>query len=1120
MLVGMSVMSRDQASLGNASLDLHSTSGLVVEAAPHGGLTAFENRSEEGTTSLLLFPGGSAEAGPANVHLRQQDAATGSWRHCPLLGPLSPSVLDVVDDALVAQGTWEGLAYRLLLRLSDEISAWRWDLTIARDDRAGETDAVVRVDVVVTHDPALASPEAVRTNEYYVSQYLDLSPVATPVNGTAIAVRQNMPGPSSPWLLVGSVRRGTGWATDAHQLVERTIAGTVWTGLSRDLPSARLQHEHALLALQDEAVDLAPGESHTTGFVGLLLADHPAATGPDDVRHLETALAALPAPDAATLHPVVPPTAAMAAEKQSVAHTLATAPALECRALTELETADLGLASTVGWVETDTTGAWTAWQCARGEVVTQAKELAVLRPHGQLLRTGDSLEPDPGALTSTVWMGGVFHSQVTRGHVGREPLLSGRRSYLGLFRSHGLRLLVDTGAGWRMLETPSAWCIGLDAAWWWYATDDGLLLEVTSRAPAANHELTLEVRVLAGDAPLVRATAHLDQDARVDDWTVDAFGTQGGVGSAATQDDAWLVLDPSDVDAEGWTLRIGSAADHTDKEPDPSTSPGDSFWPSVTGSLVLEPAAGSPDAGEVASLAAAAPWFAHDALVHYLSPRGLEQFSGGGWGTRDVCQGPVGLLTALDRHDVVRDVLLRILRAQNARGDWAQAFEFVTPSPGADHHGQQDSHGDVVFWPLLAVGEHLQTTGDASLLEEKVPFVGDEGPTEPATVEEHLRAAVGRIQAMAVPGTALPAYGHGDWNDSLQPADPALARDLASVWTAVLQVQALDALAEGLAAAGADGDLADTASTMALRTRAEIGETALTDGVLPGYLLFAGDAASPEPLVHPRDERTGLTYGVLPWIHAIAADVLSPEDSAHHLDLIQRHLLGPDGARLFDQPVAYRGGPMEVFQRAEASTFWGREIGLMYMHAHLRYAEALARVGDGTGLLHALAQVSPWGLSDRVPQSRPRQRSCYYSSSDGAFADRDDASARYADLMAGEVPLEGGWRVYSSGPGLALRLVVERLLGVRRRAGLVEIDPVLPTTCDGLAAVVRVGGHQARIQYAVGPEGVGVRRVQAGGQELELTALTNPHRRAGVAVRTDDLVAALAAGHDLHVETF
>ena len=50
----------------------------------------------------------------------------------------------------------------------------------------------------------------------------------------------------------------------------------------------------------------------------------------------------------------------------------------------------------------------------------------------------------------------------------------------------------------------------------------------------------------------------------------------------------------------------------------------------------------------------ALPWFTHDALIHYLSPRGLEQYSGGAWGTRDVSQGPVGLLLALGAHAELR----------------------------------------------------------------------------------------------------------------------------------------------------------------------------------------------------------------------------------------------------------------------------------------------------------------------------------------------------------------------------------------------------------------------------------------------------------------------------------
>ena len=129
-----------------------------------------------------------------------------------------------------------------------------------------------------------------------------------------------------------------------------------------------------------------------------------------------------------------------------------------------------------------------------GQLVTPAKELAVLRPHGHLLRTGDAFTPDSRSLASTVWMAGTFHSQVTRGHVGRRAVVTGRRTYLGLQRAHGARLFVeDAEGGWSLLETPSAWFTGLDHCTWWYAAESGPLVTVTSRAPADQHALSLSV---------------------------------------------------------------------------------------------------------------------------------------------------------------------------------------------------------------------------------------------------------------------------------------------------------------------------------------------------------------------------------------------------------------------------------------------------------------------------------------------------------------------------------------------------------------------------------------------------------------------------------------------------
>lgn len=272
-------------------------------------------------------------------------------------------------------------------------------------------------------------------------------------------------------------------------------------------------------------------------------------------------------------------------------------------------------------------------------------------------------------------------------------------------------------------------------------------------------------------------------------------------------------------------------------------------------------------------------------------------------------------------------------------------------------------------------------------------------------------------------------------------------------------------------------------------------------------------------MIHPRDSRTGLRYSLLPMIHAVAGDLLSPGEAAAHLRLVDEHLTGPDGARLFDRPVAYRGGPTEIFQRAEASSFFGREIGIMYVHAHLRHAEALARVGDGPGLLRALARAVPVGLSELVPSAAPRQANTYSSSSDGAFADRYEASRDYDRALAGEVPLEAGWRVYSSGPGLFLEILTQRLLGVRHVGELLELDPVLDPAAGVVRATVPTKLGALRLRLEAGPLGHGVESVRAGGEDLALQSLDNPYRRAGVSVRLADLAAVVTSGEEVVVRT-
>ncbi len=266
------------------------TTGPIVLSSP-SGVSAVLQRN--GTLTWLswqdlrvnLYPGTALEAGPANIWVRRR-LSDGVSSHA-LLGPASGSSVCSDGSTMLVTGRTRGLAYTAAFRLGRGEPAWSW-----RVELANLSGASVEVDVVHAQDVALAPHDVVRTNELYVAQYLDVTALEHPRAGTVVAVRQNLPqGGRFPWLLLGSLRRGVAFSTDAlqlHGLAAR--AGRFGVALEqRSLPSVRLQHEHTLAAVQDRAVTLGPGERTVTGFFGVLRPDHPAATTDLDLAWVDLA---------------------------------------------------------------------------------------------------------------------------------------------------------------------------------------------------------------------------------------------------------------------------------------------------------------------------------------------------------------------------------------------------------------------------------------------------------------------------------------------------------------------------------------------------------------------------------------------------------------------------------------------------------------------------------------------------------------------------------------------------------------------------------------------------------------------------------------------------------------
>ena len=1107
-------------------LVLRNRAGLWFELLRHGGV----RRAGLGDDILGHFVGHEAEAPFANLWLRRTDDE--GTELLPLLGPAAGGVWQ--PDASGQQASFEGqsssacgtLRWRVHLQLAEDVPAWFWHVQI---QHAGASP--LHWDVVQVQDIGLTAYGALRLNEHYVSQYVDLQSLPHPHCGTVLAARQNQSvAGRHPWVVMGTLGPSSGWATDGLQvqgLAPRL--GGLPEGLCAGLPASRLQHEHACVALQSARCSIAPGDVGSFGFFGRMLGDHPAASGAADLVWVEDTLA-LPQAQGPGMKPLNG--WGPGAENLSWFH-----------AVPWLQTLDLEEASCQSLFgpqrsheERDDQGALLSWfATAERHVVLRAKELQVLRPHGHLLRSGGALVPDESALTSTVWMGGVFHSMLTQGHVSINRLLSTVHGYLGQFRSHGLRLFVEGGQGWQLLGTPSAFEITPQACRWVYRHEAGLFVV---RSAAEGQAMTLSLKVLEGPPLKWRASLHVAlggddgaspaplcwQVMRQDEASIHevelrppqgselalrfpqgsfAIEAVGGEGFAAVAGDEALFMDGQSR-GEPFLCLDGQAAPASELRISGRLIPHTNVLaaaPLPQFELVAPDSA--PSAPLVARVSSILPWFQHNAFIHYLAPRGLEQYSGGGWGTRDVCQGPLEMLLAAGRTPPVRDLLLRTFAAQNPDGDWPQWFMFFQRDR-AIRAG--DAHGDIVFWPLVGLARYLLASGDAGLLGEHLPFFGE---ANSVPVWAHVDRALALIDARRIPGTHLAAYGHGDWNDSLQPADPALRERLCSAWTVTLHHQMLTSLAQAFECIG-HCERAQALRDEAARVRTDFQRLLLADGVVAGYALFEQGPEQPELLLHPRDRRTGLHHSLLPMMHAVLENLLEPAQARSQIEQIRRHLLAPDGARLFDAPLAYRGGPQRLFQRAESSSYFGREIGVMYVHAHLRWAQTLAHVGDGASFLDALARVNPIGLQTLVPHAGRRQANAYFSSSDAAFCDRYAAQRDYDQVRTGQVRVDGGWRVYSSGPGIFLHLVMKHLVGVLEEADEVIFDPVLPPELDGLLVRTRLLEFEVELLYRTGRRGCGPMVITVDGKGLPIASQHHLYRPGPARVRKSVLRQALA----------
>ncbi|WP_079708660.1 GH36-type glycosyl hydrolase domain-containing protein [Paraliobacillus ryukyuensis] len=1030
----------------------------------------------------------------------------------PLIGVQSNSRLFRNDSQLRWEGKAKDLNYSVTFHLS-KLNVWFWEVTL-------DSDTKYEVDLIYGQDIGLADKAAVQSNEAYVSQYLDHAVFTDEEKGFVVCTKQNQSQNSGyPYLQQGMISGGVGYSTDGFQFYGKSYKSTnIPQALyQKHLDNEIYQYEFAYTALQSKRTELK-GQQHFV-FYGLFHPNHP-----ETVSHLEFDKEVMEA-----WRQVKPFTKGEKLEDIKIKPNIGEPITGKDITLEELS----AYYPNQQLPEYEQDQLLSFFTPTYEHVVLKSKEELVERPHGHILLSGKNDEVRDDTVATTSYMYGVFNSHLVIGNSNFHKFLSSNRNALNVMKASGQRIYIELDGDYRLLTMPSLFEIGFNYTRWYYKLNEDTIivtnftslgsktvqLQVESQANIAYRYLVTN-QIIMNDHPYP-TNVYMDKEDNVLKFKASDEALSKQVypelsysllieGAEYVQENESLLVDNvSEDDAFMVVLSISKTSNwsmliHADlQEKKTITTKLASFAEEAKKyrSYLNEMVGGfnltlpQQESTDLAKLNMITRWYTHNMLVHFSSPHGLEQYMGAAWGTRDVSQGPFEYFMATQNYETVRTIIKIVFSHQYKQtGNWPQWFMFDKYS----FIQQAQSHGDIIVWPLKMIGDYLEATNDYTLLEEKVPYTDDatfQFTTETETIFDHIEKEIAYINKHFLYNTYLSAYDDGDWDDTLQPANEQFRQYMVSAWTVALTYQVIQKLAVVY-----DNVYVNKAKEMrelAESIKRDFHRYFLNQPIIPGF-IYMRDPQSVELMLHPSDEKTGIDYRLLPMQRSMISGLFTLEQANYHLAIIEKHLQFPDGVRLMNRPATYRGGVTHHFKRAEQAANFGREIGLQYVHAHIRFVEAMAKLGYKEEAWNGLIVINPIGIRSTVPNADYRQSNAYFSSSDGKFATRYEAQDRFTELATGAIPVKGGWRIYSSGPGIYINQLISNVMGIRQHSNNLVIDPVIPESFNGLEFDFQFNKWPIRFVYHLEEAD---RKVLLNGIELETEEEVNQYRQGGFIIK-------------------